>query len=63
MRDFLLSRRDLLQRSALGLGSLGLAGLLAEEARGGPSPGAGDDALTPRAPHFAGKAKRVVHFF
>jgi len=63
MRDFHLSRRDLLQRSALGLGALGLAGLLADEARGGPPAGAGDDALAPRAPHFAGKAKRVVHFF
>src|SRR6195952_1914335 len=58
-----MSRRDLLQRSALGLGALGLAGLLADEARGGPTAGAGDDALAPRAPHFAGKAKRVIHFF
>ena len=65
MRDFLhdptaLSRRALLQRSALGLGSLGLAGLLAEEARGG-APSA--DPLAPKPPHFPGKAKRVVHFF
>src|SRR4051794_29122428 len=56
-----LSRRALLQRSALGLGSLGLAGLLAEEARGEGA--AASDPLAPRSPHFPGKAKRVVHFF
>src|ERR1700742_3968811 len=55
----LLSRRALLQRSALGLGSLGLAGLLAEEAAGGASA----DPLAPKSPHFPGKATRVIHFF
>src|ERR1700736_4349307 len=55
-----LSRRELLQRSALGLGALGLAGLLSDQdARGGPAA----DAMAPKAPHFTGKAKRVVHFF
>ena len=47
-----LSRRDFLARAGLGLGALGLAPLLAAE-----SP------LAPHAPHFAPKAKRVVHFF
>ena len=56
----LLSRRALLQRSALGLGSLGLAGLLAEEAVGGATT---TDPLAPKSPHFPGKAKRVIHFF
>jgi hypothetical protein len=46
-----LSRRDLLRRAGLGLGSLGLAALLAEEGRAAPGP------------HFPGKAKRVVHLF
>ncbi|QDU25370.1 hypothetical protein ETAA8_04360 [Anatilimnocola aggregata] len=56
------SRRELLQRSGLGLGALGLASLLGESGHqvqakeiAGP--------LAPRAPHFAGKAKRVIHFF
>ncbi len=52
------SRRDLLRRSALGLGSLGLAGVLGDDqlmANAGP--------LAPRGTHFPGRAKRVIHFF
>jgi hypothetical protein len=49
-----LTRRDFLRRSGVGLGMLGLSDLLAESG-GGSSPGAG--------PHFAPKAKRVIHFF
>ncbi len=54
-----LSRRQLLLRSGMGLGALGLAGILFEE---------GDLAqaanpLAPKAPHFPGTAKRVIHFF
>jgi hypothetical protein len=52
-----VSRRAVLQRSALGLGALGLAGLLADEARAAAGP------LAPKAPHFPAKAKRVIHFF
>jgi hypothetical protein len=54
------SRRSLLKRSGMGLGALGLAGLLADDA--GPSRlhAAG---LAPRQPHFPGRAKRVIHFF
>jgi hypothetical protein len=51
-----LTRRELLQRSGLGLGALGLAGLLGDT-------GAVAGPLTPKAPHFPGKAKRVIHFF
>ena len=49
-----LTRRDFLRRSGVGLGMLGLSDLLAESG-GASSPGAG--------PHFAPKAKRVIHFF
>ncbi len=49
-----LSRRDFLHRSGVGLGMLGLSNLLAESGTISP-PGAG--------PHFAPKAKRVIHFF
>jgi hypothetical protein len=54
-----LSRRDMLVRAGLGFGALGLADLLAEDAR----PADASHPLAPRQPHFAAKAKRVVHFF
>lgn len=55
------SRRDLLSRSGLGLGALGLAGLLGDS--GEVLAGDQQDPLLARQPHFPGKAKRVVHFF
>jgi hypothetical protein len=61
-RILLPNRRDMLMRSALGLGALGLAGLLGDTgalaALDGPS-----GPMAPKMPHFPGKAKRVVHFF
>src|SRR5687768_3203172 len=54
------TRRELLQRSGLGLGALGLAGLLGDTEAAAPSP---DGPLAPKAPHFPAKAKRVIHFF
>src|ERR1051325_8875334 len=60
-----LSRRSLLQRSALGLGALALGGLLAEQgalAAEGPI-GAAGDAMAVKPPHFPARARRVVHFF
>ncbi|MDA0765384.1 MAG: DUF1501 domain-containing protein [Verrucomicrobia bacterium] len=63
--DFLktLSRRSLLQRSALGLGALGLSDLLRgnELLSGAVKPEA--DPLAAHASHFAPRAKRVIHFF
>jgi hypothetical protein len=59
MNDQFLNRRDVLRRSALGLGSLGLAGVLADEQR----LVAADNSLMPRRSHFPGRAKRVIHFF
>lgn len=54
-----LSRRDLLRRSGLGLGALALNTLLGE------SLSAADrvNPLAPQAPHFAPKARRVIHLF
>ncbi len=49
------TRRELLHRSGIGLGMIGLAGLVAEPARLSAGHGAGV--------HFAPKAKRVIHFF
>jgi hypothetical protein len=51
-----LTRRDFLARTGLGLGLLSLGGVAKAEAPGS-SP------LNPRAPHFAPRAKRVIHFF
>ena len=50
-----MSRRDMLQASGLGLGSLALSFLLDEEARAA----AGAD-LKPRAGHFRGRARAVI---
>jgi len=57
-----LSRRMMLQRSAVGFGHLALASLLSDEARAGAAPQAVDP-LAPREPHFAAKAKRVIFLF
>lgn len=57
----LFSRRDWLTHAGFGFGGLALAALLAEETRGEdvrPT-----DPLAPKKPHFAAKAKRVVHVF
>jgi len=57
------SRRELLQRSGLGLGALGLMHLLQDD---GCTVAAGDASQLPlaqRPAHFPGRAKRVVHFF
>src|SRR5687768_15511911 len=53
-----LTRREFLRRSGVGIGRLGLAGLLAPSRKL-----AGANAVTTRVPHFAPKAKRVIHFF
>ncbi len=55
LEQFGFSRRDLLRRSGVGFGMLGLAGLLAEEQT--------VHAGLALQPHFAPKAKRVIHFF
>lgn len=52
------SRRDLLRLSAAGFGSLALAGLLQDSA-----PAAEVGPLSPKPPHFAAKAKRVIFLF
>ena len=49
-----LTRRDFLRRSGIGFGMLGLAGVLGQQSA---------NAITTRGPHFAPKAKRVIHFF
>jgi hypothetical protein len=58
------TRRQLLQRSGIGFGMLGLAGVL--ESAGllaQPAPATPVNPLAPRASHFPGRARRVVHLF
>ena len=54
------SRRQLLQTAGAGFGSLGLAGLLAEE---GFLASEAADPLAPKKPHFDCKAKAVIWLF
>ncbi len=49
-----LSRRDLLRRTGMGFGLLGLGMLEASAA---------DLPLTPKKPHYAPKARRIIHLF
>jgi hypothetical protein len=69
--DLFLTRRELLCRSGMGFAALGLAGLLGSRGLLGSegilsSPrrtSVSLNPLIPRAPHFPGKAKRVIHLF
>ncbi len=64
---FDLSRRACLARLGGGIGTLGLAGVLAQQGLLGTSAFGATDAavnpLAPKAPHFAPKAKRIIHLF
>lgn len=57
-----VSRRELLARCGMGMGTLGLAGLLSPDtiraAENRPT-----NPLAPRTPHFAARATKVVHLF
>ncbi|HVR75116.1 MAG TPA: DUF1501 domain-containing protein, partial [Planctomycetota bacterium] len=66
IEDKFLTRREMLCRSGMGFAALGLAQLLGPTGlpaaeREGRSRFASP--LAPRAPHFPGKAKRVIHLF
>jgi hypothetical protein len=62
-----LTRRYFFRECGIGVGKMALAGLLTDaltaRAIGSPSPQIGPDPLAPKAPHFAPKAKRVIHLF
>ena len=62
--DRFLTRRELLCRGGMGMGALALAGVMGD-AFGDTTRLAGnlDSPLAPRQPHFAAKAKRVIHLF
>ena len=62
-----LSRRDFLTRTGLGLGALSLQTLgdpaAATGTLEGPASPASLSPLAPKPPHFAPRARRIVHFF
>ena len=63
LNDMFLTRRQFLQRAGMGFGALSLGTLFGDAFA--PQAGAAQPAasLLPRNPHFAAKAKRVVHIF
>ena len=62
-----VTRRHFFRECGIGVGKIALAGLLTDaftaSSFGSPSPGIGQNPLAPRSPHFAPKAKRVIHLF
>ncbi|MGH7201948.1 MAG: DUF1501 domain-containing protein, partial [Planctomycetaceae bacterium] len=57
---FPLTRRECLQRIGMGMGMVGLAGLLGPEM---PAEAAVRSPMSPKPPHFPGRAKHVIHIF
>lgn len=58
------TRRDLLRRSGLGLGAIGLWEILAQEGRlADATESPNGDPLQLRRTHFPGRVKHVIHFF
>lgn len=55
-----LSRRQLLQSTSCGFGSLAFAGLFGKQAQAATE---SDNPLSPKQPHFAPRAKRVIFMF
>ena len=59
-----VTRRHFFRDCGVGLGKLALAGLLTDSFRSNANAApAADHPLAPRQPHFAGRAKRVIHLF
>jgi hypothetical protein len=59
-----VSRREMLQRSGMGLGMIGLAGLFGDELAGVARAETGyQNPMAPKITHFPAKAKRVIHIF
>ncbi|MCC6695487.1 MAG: DUF1501 domain-containing protein [Candidatus Hydrogenedentes bacterium] len=57
--DCVCSRREFLHRTGMGFGALGLTTLLGNAI----ATADGATSMAPKQPHYAGKAKRVVHIF
>ncbi|MBS0210875.1 MAG: DUF1501 domain-containing protein [Planctomycetes bacterium] len=64
--DATISRRQLLRRAGMGLGVLGLAGVLNDDrllSSASAAPAGYVNPMAPKPPHFAAKAKYVIHLF
>lgn len=61
LNDLVLDRRDFLRRCGMGFGALALGGLLGKVEAGAAGVPVGN--VAGRGPHFAPKAKRVIHLF
>src|SRR6266853_3578714 len=59
----MISRREMLGRVGTGLGLVGLAGLMSEQGLLASEPATSAGPLAPRAPHFAPRAKRIIHLY
>jgi hypothetical protein len=65
LEDLFVTRRSFLQRAGLGMGAIALAGMMPEifGPAGATAAGGSLSPLTPKQPHFPGKAKRVLSIF
>src|SRR3954463_14979782 len=63
IEDYFLTRRQFLNRMGMGLGGLALASILDPHNLMAAQPAVSSGPLTPRAPHFPGKAKAIIHIF
>ena len=64
LEDLFLTRRQLLNRFGMGMGTIGLASTLADAGLLSPVAHAMEDSSpVSRQPHFAARAKRVIHIF
>src|SRR3954453_16038438 len=68
LSDLAMTRREMLQRTGMGMGALSLAMLLGEHYGAGRASaatmaGAVRSPLAPKQPHFKTKAKHVIHIF
>ena len=63
--DAQLSRRQLLTRCGMGMGTLALANIFAQAGLSAPAAAANApiNPLSPKASQFPGRAKRVIHIF
>src|SRR5436305_8237043 len=60
-KDFLLTRRQMLNKCGMGMGALMLGSMLQEATRASETLSL--NPLSPKFPQFAPKAKRVIHLF
>src|SRR5690349_8111630 len=66
LEDRFVTRREFLGRCGLGFGMVSLATILAPQLVGNAAAAglaSSDSPLSPKAPHFAARAKRVLHIF